>query len=273
MKTELILKADVLDIIFEKRNKNYGAYALRKFYNNRLYKALGLTLLLAILLCSFTLITPIKKIIIMETGKTVEFAEVNTKDKKKDKPIEKVQEKKPIDAQNKVPSTIFTQPKITIKTNVAALTNITPSVVIASVNIVVPSGVELKVGQLPSVGKDSGSISPITKTVVDNVTPLISADVMPAYPGGMIELNKFLQNNLTNPQDLEEGEKISVKIKFIVGYDGKLKGFETVEDGGTAFNNEVIRVLKKMPAWIPGKMNGDNVSVYFTVPVKFISEN
>ena len=43
MKADAILNADVLDIIFDNRNKTYGAYSLRKFYNNRLYKALGLT--------------------------------------------------------------------------------------------------------------------------------------------------------------------------------------------------------------------------------------
>ena len=89
----------------------------------------------------------------------------------------------------------------------------------------------------------------------------------------MAAFRKFLEINLKNPQDLEEGEKIAVKIKFIVGYDGKLKGFETVEDGGIAFNNEVIRVLKKMPIWIPGKMSGESVSVYYTVPVRFEAEN
>ena len=57
----------------------------------------------------------------------------------------------------------------------------------------------------------------------------------------------------------------------MVGYDGVLKGFETVEDGGKAFNQEVIRVLKKMPTWIPGKTSGENVSVYYTIPVKFVS--
>jgi len=66
---------------------------------------------------------------------------------------------------------------------------------------------------------------------------------------------------------------IAVKIKVVVGYDGKLKIFELVQDGGIEFNNEVIRVLKKMPAWLPGKSRGQNVSVYYTIPVKFIGED
>ena len=81
---------------------------------------------------------------------------------------------------------------------------------------------------------------------------------------------KFLQKNLNNPADLEDGQVVSVKIKFIVGYNGVLKGFEVLEDGGKAFNNEVIRVLKKMPVWVPGKNAGEHVSVYYTIPVKFM---
>jgi periplasmic protein TonB len=72
---------------------------------------------------------------------------------------------------------------------------------------------------------------------------------------------------------MEEGETVSVKIRFVVGYDGKLKSFVTAQDGGDEFNTEVIRVLKKMPDWVPGKSNGQNVSVYFTIPVKFVPAN
>ena len=54
MKADAILNADILDIIFDNRNKNYGAYSLRKFYNNRLYKALGLTFSLATVLIIFS---------------------------------------------------------------------------------------------------------------------------------------------------------------------------------------------------------------------------
>ena len=72
---------------------------------------------------------------------------------------------------------------------------------------------------------------------------------------------------------MEDGEMVSVKMRFVVGYDGKLKSFETIQDGGEEFNKEVIRVLKKMPEWTPGKSNGQNVSVYYTIPVKFVAAN
>ena len=273
MKTESILQADVLDIIFENRNKNYGAYTLRKFYNNRLYKALGGTFAIVCLLCSFTLIKPkvVKENII--TATPVEFREPPIDKKKKDEPVEKEKAKPEVAKKRPMPSDAFTTINVTKKTDVVALTNLTPESYIGIDNIKTPDGEIPRVGDLPGLGKDTIAIAAIPKPAIDKVTPNLTVDVMPEYPGGMKELFKFLQKNLVNPQDLEEGEKVSVKIKFIVGYDGKLKGFETVEDGGTAFNNEVIRVLKKMPTWIPGKMSGESVSVYYTVPVKFVVEN
>ena len=65
---------------------------------------------------------------------------------------------------------------------------------------------------------------------------------------------------------------ISVKVKFVVNYNGRLEAFNVLESGGYIFDNEVLRVLRKMPLWIPGKSNGENVSVYYTVPVKFTSD-
>ena len=63
MKTDAILKADILDIIFENKNKMYGAYALRKFYNNRLYKALGIMMGLVALHCLFSFMVKEKVLI------------------------------------------------------------------------------------------------------------------------------------------------------------------------------------------------------------------
>ena len=61
MNTESILRSDVLDIIFEHRNKAYGAYTLRKFYNNRLYKALGAVFTLILVLFLVNYFMPQKK--------------------------------------------------------------------------------------------------------------------------------------------------------------------------------------------------------------------
>jgi len=68
---------------------------------------------------------------------------------------------------------------------------------------------------------------------------------------------------------MQEGEEVAVTVRFIVNFNGDLVSFDVMETGGESFDNEVIRVLKKMPRWIPGKTNGEKVSAYFTIPVKF----
>jgi periplasmic protein TonB len=261
MKTDAILKADVLDIIFENRNKTYGAYTLRKFYNNRLYKAF------VIILCLLSFISKDKVVLITHEITSEPGLTAPPKDPKQ--PEKPKEFKQPIQASAKpARAIIFTIPIITAKTNVAAIKTIEPGTQISNLQNLTGSG-EPKVFVKPTAGKDSFSTPEPPIKPIDKITPSDFAEVMPTYPGGMEELRKFLQKNLQNPEDIEAGQTVAVKIKFVVGYDGTLKSFETVEDGGTAFNNEVIRVLKKMKPWNPGKTKGENVSVYYTIPVKF----
>ena len=111
----------------------------------------------------------------------------------------------------------------------------------------------------------------VAESKINEREPVYVAEIMPQYPGGIKALLDFLKKNLRSPEDIE-GEEVSVKVKFVVNYDGKPESFDVIKSGGIAFDNEVMRVLKKMPLWIPGKSNGENVSVYYVVPVKFTSE-
>ena len=126
--------------------------------------------------------------------------------------------------------------------------------------------------EIVTVGTGGGTADPVVPVIktIDKNTPLFSADIMPSFPGGMDALHSFLQMNLQNPKDMEPGELVNVTLRFVVNYDGKLKSFEVLQDGGEVFNQEVIRVLKKMPQWKPGLSNGEKVSVYYNIPVKFI---
>jgi protein TonB len=272
MRTENILKADVLDILFENRNKSYGAYALRKHYNERLYKALGLVFLLAACLCLLVLLkknTPGKNIIDVED---VFMVNLKTMELPTPKPVIKIplQPKQPA-ATPKLNTQQFTaQIKVVDDKTVASkLPKNLDSFAIASTTQAGLPGVKPLV-KMPGVKDGFPTSVSLPVKAVDKLSPAMSAEIMPSFPGGMEALRQFLQRNLGNPQDLNPEETVSVKIKFIVGYDGVLKGFDITEDGGPAFNNEVIRVLKLMPKWIPGKTGGENVSVFYTIPVKFV---
>lgn len=80
----------------------------------------------------------------------------------------------------------------------------------------------------------------------------------------------FLNRNLHAPQDLESGEKRIVNIRFHVDVDGTITNFQIIQSGGAAFDNEVIRVLKKMPKWMPALQAGQPVTISFTQPVTFV---
>ena len=276
MKTDHILKADLLDIIFDNRNKNYGAYALRKFYNERLYKALGITFVFIALISLFVLLQKSEKNLLQPDiiTRIVHVLPDVAKPTEKIKPPEPPAKPIPTAVRPPLNTQLFVSTVDIVDDNADATklaTNLDNVIISNQTSDQGSNGKQI-------INADPG---PVTKTgtgtepvkAIDKTKPLTTVEVMPAYPGGEAALIKFLQRNLQNPTDLDEGQIISVKIRFIVGYDGILKGFETVEDGGAAFNNEVIRVLKKMPAWIPGKTAGENVSVYYTIPVKFIQQD
>ncbi|MGC4102255.1 energy transducer TonB [Ferruginibacter sp.] len=271
MDAELILKSDVLDIVFENRNKTYGAYDLRKFYDNRLIRSIGLMLGTVTILCAFTFIPDKKK----PEKNWIVSDPVYLPNEKKEEPKEKKEPQK-----HTQPQTVSTKKwvanfeivKDSTKTDI--LDVLKENTVLGTETMDVPGGdgPGPVVGEGGGEGTDPGPATPAPE-VVDVTTPMDNPDVEPTFPGGMNALAKFLKKNLTNPRDLEEGEMISVKVRFVVGNDGKLKSFTTVQDGGEEFNKEVIRVLKKMPDWTPGQSKGRDVSVYCTIPVKFVAEN
>jgi protein TonB len=269
MKTELIMKSDVLDIIFENRNKAYGAYTLRKFYDNRMMKSVAAMLVVVVLLSAFTLIP--KK----ENPDKLDYNVIENKlaTLKPDvKPVEPVKQTPP---KTQMPTQKFPSVIKIVPSNEAVdtLTEDLDKKMIGSTTSNLPGDGPLVVGTPEPGDGGNGKNSEPVKAVVDITVPTENPEIMPSFPGGIEGLKKFLQRNLNNPKEMEEGEMVSVKTRFIVGYDGKLKGFEIIQDGGEEFNKEVIRVLKKMPEWIPGKSNGQNVSVYYTIPVKFVPAN
>lgn len=268
MNSEVIMKSDVLDILFEKRNKAYGAYTLRKFYNGRLLKSVGIMMLAVIAFSAFTFLPKAENregvYVIQDPG----FAQAPPPAKP---PEVKAKFEKPL--ATKTTSTVKLLNQILIVHNIDST-----DLLVDLNNIAIGSNTNIvSEGPLPIIGGGAGfDITEPAKPVepmIDIITPLGNPEIMPSYPGGTAALKRFLERNLGNPRDLESGELISVKVKVVVGYDGKLKNFELVQDGGTEFNNEVIRVLKKMPAWVPGKSKGQNVSVNYTIPVKFVGED
>ena len=266
MNSELIMKSDVLDILFENRNKLYGAYALRKFYNSRLTKSINITLTTVAILCAFTFLP--KKDAGLITYKEITMAHINPP--KAPEVKNELPKPKPVKSAAFLPHNI-NRPLIVSDIHKAdTIQYIQPTNVSGPVNILKNGSDGLAIIGAPSNGNGTdGQPQAATTQPADISKPVDNPEIAPIFPGGMNALRRFLQNNLVNPTEME-GEMVSVTIRFVVGYDGKLQNFTIVKDGGQLYNNEVIRVMQKMPQWIPGRSNGKNVAVYLSIPVKFV---
>lgn len=106
-------------------------------------------------------------------------------------------------------------------------------------------------------------------TVVSNSVALSSRE-MPRYPGGDVELRKFLLLNLRYPNDAMvekiEGEVI---VSFLIDTEGNIKNVNAAGTLGHGCEEEAERVVKCMPRWQPAVIRGKNISVLYKLPVVF----
>lgn len=271
MNSEYILNANILDLLFEKRNKLYGAYNLRKFYNHRLLKSISITLLLVCFFCGFAMLP--KKSPAIFSVEEVKLAIL-----KVDPMQQKIKDIKKIVPKQQMKAAVASQQKI-LKPEIVAnnlltdtLQNLKTLDIIGSTTIIANSNNTNGLPTNASAKTTAGySGTAIAEQKINDPNELVShPDIEPSYPGGVNALRRFLERNLNNPTQMETGEMVAVNVSFVVGYDGKLQQFTIVKKGGELYDQEVLRVLKKMPQWIPGKANGKNVAVFFTIPVKFV---
>ena len=268
MTNKEIMHASLLDIIFENRNKEYGAYALRNNYEKRLMKALGIGLSFVLL---FILLNFLKfsesssgnsdkdKGGIMLTS--VELLKPETpKEPELPKPIEKPDVAQ-VDYQ-----TIKITPDDNVQEKMVDVDDIGDDA-ISDKNIAGRPDTDPRINDLSA--KDNKGDGPTTPAEPEK--PVIRIPYRaPQYPGGFEALNEFFKNNLMTPEELEPGDKKIVKVKFIVGVDGKLSDVTILESPGKIYDKEVTRVLRKMKPWEPAIQNDMNVAVSFVLPVTFI---
>ena len=92
----------------------------------------------------------------------------------------------------------------------------------------------------------------------------------PEFPGGTAELMKFLSKNIKYPVEAQKaGQQGRVICQFVVTKEGKPADIKVVRGVSPVLDNEAVRVIKAMPAWTPGKQDGQAVNVRYTLPVTF----
>jgi protein TonB len=265
MTNKQILQADLLDILFEHRNKLYGAYALRKTYSGRLMIALGSALALVF---AFILMSLIKKN--NDTGNNANNNEEMFIVKTYDIPEEKPKE----------PET----PKEEIKPK-KAISDYQPIVVVidkdADTSLATIDDLnDSEIGNKKQDGeKDKGIVQDKSKSEGNGTTNYTEVQEkpqtflpsrQPEFPGGTPAWLAFLQLYLQSPEGLEPGQRVEVQVRFWVDVDGSVSRPEIIRSGGATFDKEVLRVMKKMPRWQPALQNGNLIAVSYTQPVIFM---
>ena len=257
MTSNEILKADLLDIVFDNRNKKYGAYLLRKYYNSHLIFALNGMLGFVLIIVLIVSLNP-------QIGEAVSGA-INRTDKVTlsvltSPPSEPPQVSHPPRSNARQ----INKSRFEI-VNQSTTVPITENMAGAEISNITMKGSDVD-GTLPVI--ESGPI--IEPTVIENNLPPAPTTAA-EFPGGQQAWMNFLNKYLRTPGELEAGQKKTVQVRFSVAEDGRVTQFEIIQSGGIAFDNEVIRVLKKMPKWKPAVQNGRAVPVMFTQPVTFMA--
>jgi TonB family protein len=94
---------------------------------------------------------------------------------------------------------------------------------------------------------------------------------MPEFPGGDTELLKWLSHNITYPEmAAKQGISGIVMLKFVITTDGTIGNVEVLKGLDPLCDKEAIRVIKTMPQWTPGQMNGEAVNVWYQCPIRFV---
>ncbi|TRX42293.1 energy transducer TonB [Flavobacterium restrictum] len=253
-----ILKNQWLDIVFEGRNKIYGAYELRKSNRKTSFRALIIGTIIFTLAISAPLIASLIPDSSDNENLDVKITAVKLPPKKEE-PKENLPPPPP--PPPKVDQVKFVKP------------------VVAKADEVVEEIVVIKDIKDKNIGKETIkgdpdadlTVEPVgtgTAAVVEEDTQIYNTagiEVKPEFPGGMDKFYKFVGNNYQTPE--EEGLKGKVYVTFVVEKDGSLTDIKVLRDIGYGTGKEAIRVLNKCPRWNPGEQNGKKVRVLYSLPI------
>lgn len=248
-----------LDIVFEGRNKSYGAYELRKDNTKTNVRAL----IIGAVIFSFAVATPLLINLIPDSSDDdLSLNEKITTVKlppKEEKPKENLPPPPP---PPKVDQVKFVKPVVAKKEEVVEEP---------------PKVEEIKdknLGKEDIKGDPNADLvltppgdGPKGPAVVEEDNTIYNSagiEVKPEFPGGMAKFYKFIENNYNVPSDSPGGK---VFIQFVVEKDGSLTDIKVLRDIGYGTGKEAERVLRKSPKWTPAEQNGKKVRCSYQLPI------
>ena len=262
MDVNKILSADMLDIIFDGRNKEYGAYELRKSYNKRLMIALICMVVLSALIFISALVA--------DQVKDAKAAMVNVDDVQ----LSEVQKNEPPPPPPpppppkppeppKVEIAKFTPPKI-VKDEEVKEDEKPPEIEKiedAKIGIINQEGTKDEGVVMPPVESKGVAEVVAPKVVEEDYDKVFTKVENPAeFPGGQGEWTRYLQKNLRYPDGaIDNGTQGVVRVQFIVDREGNISEVQSLNDPGDGLAEEAVRIIKKGPKWKPAEQNGRKV--------------
>ena len=258
MEKSIILSADILDILFEGRNKSYGAYDLRKTYNKRISYALAGTVFICLLFVTISILASAKK----SNSNDIVIATLELENYKKDEPKPELPKPEP-KPEPKVQTIQYVVPKIVKDEEVKPEEEMKE----------VAELIDTKIGTINQEGtKDEGVVAPPVEKAVGNVeAPKVEEDIdhvftsvqIPAqFDGGPEAWRKYLMRNLNSDLPSQNGANpgsYTVMVSFIVDRAGAISDVKADNDPGFGTKAEAIRVIQKGPNWKPAIQNGTKV--------------
>ena len=274
MEANKILSADILDLIFEYKNKAYGAYELRKTYNRRITIALVITagLLLFIFLASF----------IASSIEGPQEAKLDVKEvvleniQEEEQKVEPPPPPPPKVEPPKVEMTKFTPPKI-VEDEEVKKEDIPPEVEkLEDTKIDVISQEGIKDEGLAAPVIDEGKQVVEAPKVEDENKIFEKVEVEASFPGGDAGWRRFLERNVNGQVASDNGApegSYTVVIQFIVDKGGNISEVKPLSKHGYGMEQEAVRAIKRGPKWVPAIQNGRNVNAYRKQPITFVVQS
>jgi periplasmic protein TonB len=264
--------ATLEEIVFQNRNKSYGAYSLRIDYQNIIKKSL----LIGISIFGLAVLTPMLWAKVERNQKVIVTATVLDlvePPKEVIKPIEPITPPPPKVEEVKVKMIDFSNLEI-IDTDEEMppipdqdLLNNTD----AKIGDKTQDGEVMEVPvDDPDAVKGKEIDMPVAVEAEDKNQVFITVEQNPEFAGGMNALLKFLQKNLHYPTPAVNANVMGkVYMQFVVGQDGNISKVDVLKGIGFGCDEEAQRVVKLMPKWSPGRQSGRAVAVKFTLPISF----
>ncbi|MDE6392190.1 MAG: energy transducer TonB [Muribaculaceae bacterium] len=283
-----LTSAEWRDLVFAEKNKEFGAYQLRKASDKR-HNMAFLYMLVGLVVVIFLVIGYSKYADYRDEKKALELQE--QREKMMAAAIEQAEEETP--EEEEVEEQKYEQPEIQVPEEVLATVQVTQIAIVEAdkvKNEVMDMETQKEDNTARGIVNQEGSddadkfMAVQQQVVVKEPEPevvkpkeeeiFVAVEQQAEFPGGQAALMKWLSNNIRYPESAQQNDiQGRVVVKFVVEKDGSI-GQATIAKGvDKDLDREAIRVVKKMPKWQPGKNNGVAVRSYFTLPVTFKLQN